>query len=169
VFSRSIRAGKGKILETRSDTTYTRRETLAMSFMSEFREFAMKGNVVDLAVGVIIGGAFGKIVDSMVSDLIMPIVGRIFGGLDFTNFFIALQDVPPGTAMTLAELRKAGVPVFAYGSFITIAINFVILAFIIFLMIKQMNRLKRAEPPAPAPPTPEDVLLLREIRDSLAK
>jgi len=137
--------------------------------MSEFREFAMKGNVVDLAVGVIIGGAFGKIVDSMVSDLIMPIVGRIFGGLDFTNFFIALQDVPPGTAMTLAELRKAGVPVFAYGSFITIAINFVILAFIIFLMIKQMNRLKRAEPPAPAPPTPEDVLLLREIRDSLAK
>jgi len=140
-----------------------------VSFMSEFREFAMKGNVVDLAVGVIIGGAFGKIVDSMVSDLIMPIVGRIFGGLDFTNFFIALQDVPPGTAMTLAELRKAGVPVFAYGSFITIAINFVILAFIIFLMIKQMNRLKRAEPPAPAPPTPEDVLLLREIRDSLAK
>jgi large conductance mechanosensitive channel len=140
-----------------------------MSFMSEFREFAMKGNVVDLAVGVIIGGAFGKIVDSMVSDLIMPIVGRIFGGLDFSNFFIALQDAPPGTAMTLAELRKAGVPVFAYGSFITIAINFVILAFIIFLMIKQMNRLKRAEPPAPPPPTPEDVLLLRQIRDSLAK
>ena len=140
-----------------------------MSFMSEFREFAMKGNVVDLAVGVIIGGAFGKIVDSMVGDLIMPIVGRIFGGLDFTNFFLALKEVPPGTAMTLAEVKKAGVPVFAYGNFITIAINFIILAFIIFLMIKQMNRLKRAEPPAPPPPTPEDVLLLREIRDNLKK
>jgi large conductance mechanosensitive channel len=137
--------------------------------MSEFREFAMKGNVVDLAVGVIIGGAFGKIVDSIVGDLIMPVVGRLFGGLDFTNFFLALKDVPPGTAMTLAEVKKAGVPVFAYGNFITIAINFVILAFIIFLMIKQMNRLKRAEPPAPAPPTPEEVLLLREIRDNLAK
>lgn len=140
-----------------------------MSFVSEFREFAMKGNVVDLAVGVIIGGAFGKIVDSIVGDLIMPVVGRIFGGLDFTNFFIALKDVPPGTAMTLAEVKKAGIPVFAYGSFITIAINFIILAFIIFLMIKQMNRLKRAEPAAPPPPTPEDVLLLREIRDNLKR
>jgi large conductance mechanosensitive channel len=140
-----------------------------MSFMSEFREFAMKGNVVDLAVGVIIGGAFGKIVDSIVGDLIMPVVGRIFGGLDFSNFFIALKEVPPGTAMTLAELKKAGVPVFAYGNFITIALNFIILAFIIFLMIKQMNRLKRAEPPPPAPPTPEDVLLLREIRDNLKR
>ncbi len=140
-----------------------------MSFVSEFREFAMKGNVVDLAVGVIIGGAFGKIVDSIVGDLIMPVVGRIFGGLDFTNFFIALKDVPPGTAMTLAEVKKAGVPVFAYGSFITIAINFIILAFIIFLMIKQMNRLKRAEPAAPPPATPEDVLLLREIRDNLKR
>jgi large conductance mechanosensitive channel len=140
-----------------------------MSFMSEFREFAMKGNVVDLAVGVIIGGAFGKIVDSIVGDLIMPVVGRIFGGLDFSNFFIALKDVPPGTAMTLAEVKKAGVPVFAYGNFITISLNFVILAFIIFLMIKQMNRMKRAEPPPPAPPTPEDVLLLREIRDNLKR
>lgn len=140
-----------------------------MSFVSEFREFAMKGNVVDLAVGVIIGGAFGKIVDSIVGDLIMPVVGRIFGGLDFSNFFIALKEVPPGTVMTLAEVKKAGVPVFAYGSFITIAINFIILAFIIFLMIKQMNRLKRAEPPPPAPPTPEDVLLLREIRDNLKR
>lgn len=140
-----------------------------MSFVSEFREFAMKGNVVDLAVGVIIGGAFGKIVDSIVGDLIMPVVGRIFGGLDFSNFFIALKDVPPGTAMTLAEVKKAGVPVFAYGSFITISLNFVILAFIIFLMIKQMNRMKRAEPPPPAPPTPEDVLLLREIRDNLKR
>ena len=140
-----------------------------MSFVSEFREFAMKGNVVDLAVGVIIGGAFGKIVDSIVGDLIMPVVGRIFGGLDFSNFFIALKDVPPGTAMTLAEVKKAGVPVFAYGSFITISLNFVILAFIIFLMIKQMNRMKRAEPPPPTPPTPEDVLLLREIRDNLKR
>ena len=140
-----------------------------MSFASEFKEFALKGSVVDLAVGVIIGGAFGKIVDSLVGDLIMPIVGRIFGGLDFTNYFVALKDIPPGTAMTLAEVKKAGVPVFAYGNFITIAINFTILAFIIFLMVKPMNRMKRAEPAAPPPPTPEEVLLLREIRDGLRK
>lgn len=142
-------------------------------FVQEFKEFAVKGNVMDLAVGVIIGGAFGKIVDSVVGDLIMPIVGRIFGGLDFTNYFIALKDVPPGVAMTLAEVKKAGVPVFAYGNFITILLNFAILALIIFVMVKQMNRLKREEAPAPAPaeppPTPEDVLLLREIRDSLKK
>jgi len=142
-------------------------------FVQEFKEFAVKGNVMDLAVGVIIGGAFGKIVDSLVGDLIMPIVGRIFGGLDFTNYFIALKDVPPGVAMTLAEVKKAGVPVFAYGNFITILLNFAILALIIFVMVKQMNRLKREEAPAPAPaeppPTPEDVLLLREIRDSLKK
>jgi large conductance mechanosensitive channel len=140
-------------------------------FVQEFKEFAVKGNVMDLAVGVIIGGAFGKIVDSIVGDLIMPVVGRIFGGLDFSNFFIALKEVPPGVAMTLAEVKKAGVPVFAYGSFITIALNFIILAFIIFIMIKQMNRLKREEAVAPAapPPTPEDVILLREIRDSLKK
>ena len=140
-----------------------------MSFASEFKEFALKGSVVDLAVGVIIGGAFGKIVDSMVGDLIMPIVGRIFGGLDFTNYFVALKEMPAGTAMTLDAVKKAGVPVFAYGNFITIAINFAILAFIIFLMVKQMNRMKRAEPPAPPPPTPEEVLLLREIRDGLRK
>jgi large conductance mechanosensitive channel len=139
--------------------------------VQEFKEFAIKGNVMDLAVGVIIGGAFGKIVDSVVGDLIMPIVGRIFGGLDFSNYFLALKDIPPGVAMTLAEVKKAGVPVFAYGSFITILFNFLILAFIIFMMVKQMNRLKRAEAAAPAapPPTPEDVLLLREIRDSLKK
>jgi large conductance mechanosensitive channel len=139
-----------------------------MSFSSEFKEFALKGNVMDLAVGVIIGGAFGKIVDSVVGDLIMPIVGKIFGGLDFNNYFIPLAGQ---TATTLVEAKKAGA-VFAYGSFITIAINFVILAFIIFLMVKQMNRLKREAPPAPpAPPapTPEDVMLLREIRDSLKK
>jgi large conductance mechanosensitive channel len=140
-------------------------------FVQEFKEFAVKGNVMDLAVGVIIGGAFGKIVDSIVGDLIMPIVGRIFGGLDFSNFFIALKDVPPGVAMTLAEVKKAGVPVFAYGSFITILLNFIILAFIIFMMVKQMNRLKREEAAAPAepPPAPEDIVLLREIRDSLKK
>jgi len=137
-----------------------------MSFMSEFREFAMKGSVVDLAVGVIIGGAFGKIVDSAVNDLIMPIVGRVLGRVDFTNLFIPLSDVPAGTPQTLDALRKAGVPVFAYGNFITIAINFIILAFIIFLMVKQMNKLKKQTPAAPAA-TPEDVLLLREIRDSL--
>ena len=139
-----------------------------MSFTSEFKEFALKGNVMDLAVGVIIGGAFGEIVDSVVGDLIMPIVGKIFGGLDFSNYFIPLAGQ---TAATLAEAKKAGA-VFAYGNFITILLNFVILAFIIFLMIKQMNRLKReAPPPPPAPPaaTPEDVLLLREIRDALRK
>jgi large conductance mechanosensitive channel len=137
-----------------------------MSFASEFREFAMKGSVVDLAVGVIIGGAFGKIVDSAVNDLIMPLIGRILGRVDFTNLFIPLSDIPPGTAQTLDALRKAGVPVFAYGNFITILINFLILAFVIFLMVKQMNKLKKQAPPAP-PATPEDVILLREIRDAL--
>jgi large conductance mechanosensitive channel len=140
--------------------------------MQEFREFAVKGNVIDLAVGVIIGGAFGKIVDSLVGDVIMPLVGKIFGGLDFSNYFIALNQVPEGVAMTLAEVKKAGVPVIAYGSFITILLNFVILAFIIFMMVKQINRLKREEPaaaPAAPPPTPEDVVLLREIRDALKK
>lgn len=140
-----------------------------MSIASEFKEFAVKGNVIDLAVGVIIGGAFGKIVDSVVADLIMPVVGGIFGGLDFSNFFVVLKDVPPGVPMVLAEVKKAGVPVFAYGNFITTAINFIILAFIIFMMVKQINRLKRAEPPPPPAATPEDVLLLREIRDSLKK
>ncbi|MBK1615187.1 large-conductance mechanosensitive channel protein [Rubrivivax gelatinosus] len=139
-----------------------------MSFVTEFKEFATKGNVVDLAVGVIIGGAFGKIVESLVGDVIMPLVGRIFGGLDFSNYFIPLAGQ---TATTLAEAKKAGA-VFAYGSFITVSVNFVILAFIIFLMVKQINRLKRNAPPPPpaAPaPTPEDVLLLREIRDALAR
>ncbi len=139
-----------------------------MSFSSEFKEFALKGNVMDLAVGVIIGGAFGKIVDSLVGDLIMPIVGKIFGGLDFNNYFLPLAGQ---TATTLVEAKKAGA-VFAYGSFITIAINFIILAIIIFMMVKQMNRMKRAEPlapPAPPAPTPEDIVLLRQIRDSLKK
>jgi large conductance mechanosensitive channel len=139
--------------------------------LTEFREFAVKGNVMDLAVGVIIGGAFGKIVDSMVGDLIMPIVGGIFGKLDSSSLFIPLAQAPEGTVRTLEALKKAGVPVFAYGNFITVAVNFTILAFIIFMMVKQMNRLKRDVPPAPAaaPVTPEDVVLLREIRDSLKK
>lgn len=140
-----------------------------MSFASEFKEFALKGNVMDLAVGVIVGGAFGKIVDSIVGDLIMPIVSKLFGGLDFSSYFIGLAGQPAG--LSLVEAKKIGA-VFAYGNFITIAINFVILAFIIFMMVKQMNRLKReapAAPPAPPAPTAEDVLLLREIRDSLKR
>lgn len=143
-----------------------------MSMASEFKEFALKGNVMDLAVGVIIGGAFGKIVTSMTEDLIMPIVGAIFGNIDFSSMYVLLGKVPEGIGSGLAELKKAGVPVFAYGNFITVAVNFAILAFIIFMMVKQMNRLKREAPPAPpAPPaaTPEDILLLRQIRDGLAK
>jgi len=137
--------------------------------LKEFKEFAMKGNVIDLAVGVIIGAAFGKIVDSVVNDLVMPVVGRILGGLDFSNYFLALKEIPAGTAVTLDAVKKAGVPVFAYGNFLTISINFVILAFIIFLLVRWINKLKRAEAaaPAPAPAEPEDVKLLREIRDSL--
>lgn len=137
-----------------------------MSFVSEFKEFAVKGNVMDLAVGVIIGGAFGKIVDSIVNDLIMPVVSKIFGGLDFSNYFIGLAGQAAG--LTLAEAKKGGA-VFAYGSFITVALNFIILAFIIFLMIKQMNRLKKDAPPAAPAATPEDIILLREIRDNLKK
>ena len=137
-----------------------------MGMMSEFKEFAMKGNVMDLAVGVIIGAAFGKIVDSAVNDLIMPVIGRIVGKVDFKDLFIALSDIPAGVPATLDAVKKAGVPVLAWGNFLTIALNFIILAFIIFLMVKQMNRLKK-EAPAVPPPPPEDVLLLREIRDNL--
>ena len=140
-----------------------------MSMMSEFKEFAVKGNVMDLAVGVIIGGAFGKIVDSVVGDLIMPIVAAIVGKPDFSNLFFVLGTVPAGTAQTLDALKKAGVPVFAWGSFLTIVLNFVILAFIIFLMVKQMNRLRRQAPPPERAAPPEDILLLREIRDALKK
>jgi large conductance mechanosensitive channel len=141
-----------------------------MSFMTEFREFAIKGSVVDLAVGVIIGAAFGKIVDSLVKDIIMPIVGRLVGGLDFSNWFVMLGSPPPSYSgpMTYEALTKAGVPLFAYGNFITVAINFFILAFIIFLMIRQINRLRRAQP-APPPAPPEEVQLLREIRDAVKK
>ena len=137
-----------------------------MSFASEFKEFAVKGSVVDLAVGVIIGAAFGKIVDSLVNDIVMPVIGRIFGGLNFADYFIALAPIPANIPQTLEAVKKAGVPVLAWGNFVTISLNFVILAFVIFLMVKQINRLKRNAPPA-APP--EDVLLLREIRDSLRK
>ncbi len=140
-----------------------------MGMMQEFKAFAIKGNVMDLAVGVIIGAAFGKIVDSMVGDLIMPMVGAIFGKFDFSNLFLVLGTPPAGTGTTLDAIKKSGVPVFAYGSFITVAVNFAILAFIIFMMVKQVNRLKRSEPAAPAPATPEDVILLREIRDSLKR
>jgi large conductance mechanosensitive channel len=142
-----------------------------MSMMSEFREFAVKGSVIDLAVGVIIGGAFGKIVDSLVKDLIMPVVGAIFGGLDFSQWFIMLRQPPAGYSgpMTYEALTKAGVPIFAYGNFITVAINFIILAFIIFMMVRAINRLKRKEPPPPPAAPPEEVMLLREIRDGLKR
>jgi large conductance mechanosensitive channel len=142
-----------------------------VSIVSEFKEFAIKGNVVDLAVGVIIGAAFGKIVDSIVRDLIMPVVGRIFGGLDFSNYYVMLADPPAGYSgpMTYEALTKAGVPLFAYGNFITVALNFLILAFIIFVMVKQINRLKREAPPPPPAAPAEDVVLLREIRDALKK
>lgn len=151
----------------KANETAASKEHLEMSFSAEFKQFAMKGNVVDLAVGVIIGAAFGKIVDSVVKDLIMPLVGRLLGGLDFSNYFVMLAQPPAGYTgpMNYEALTKAGVPLFAYGNFITVLINFVILAFIIFVMVRQINRLKRA--PAPEPATPEDVLLLREIRDSL--
>ena len=144
-----------------------------MSIASEFKEFALKGNVVDLAVGVIIGGAFGKIVDSLVKDIIMPVIGRIFGGIDFQNFFFTLASPPSGYSgpMTYDALTKAGVPLLAYGNFLTIVLNFIILAFVIFIMVKKLASAKAlidAAPAAPAPPS-EEVLLLREIRDALKR
>jgi len=137
-----------------------------MSMASEFKDFISKGNVMDLAVGVIIGGAFGKIVDSLVGDIIMPIVGKIIGNVDFSNIYVALSGQAAG--LPLAEAKKAG-SVLAYGNFISILINFLILAFVIFQMVKMVNRMKKAEPPPAAPATPEDVMLLREIRDNLKK
>jgi large conductance mechanosensitive channel len=139
-----------------------------MGMLNEFKTFAIKGNVIDLAVGVIIGGAFGKITESLVRDIIMPVVGLVVGNLDFSNLFIVLGSVPAGVPRTLADLTKAGVPVFAYGNFITVLVNFTILAFVIFLMIKQINRLKGHHEKPPTAPA-EDILLLREIRDSLKK
>ena len=140
-----------------------------MAWVKEFKEFASKGSVVDLAVGVIIGAAFAKIVDSLVKDIIMPVVGRIFGGLDFSNYFLMLSAPPPGYngPMTYDALTKAGVPLLAYGNFVTVALNFLILAFIIFMMVKQINRIRRTEPPALV--VPEETVLLREIRDSLRR
>jgi large conductance mechanosensitive channel len=138
-----------------------------MSFASEFKEFAVKGNVVDLAVGVIIGAAFGKIVDSLVTDLVMPVIGKFTGGIDFASHFYALSPVPAGIPLTVEALRKAAIPVIAWGNFINIVFNFVILAFVVFLMIRQINKLRRQHPVAAAPA--EDVLLLREIRDSLVR
>ena len=145
-----------------------------MSFVQEFKSFAVKGNVMDLAIGVIIGGAFGKIVDSVVGDLIMPLVSKAFGGLDFSNYYLALAGQAAG--LSLIEAKKMGA-VFAYGSFITVALNFIILAFIIFVMVRQMARLSAQTLASTAPTattdssaarmTPEDVLLLRAIRDSL--
>lgn len=138
-----------------------------MGMMSEFKAFAMKGNVMDLAVGVIIGAAFGKIVDSLVNDIIMPIVG-MFGNVDFSNLFIVLGS-NPNNLTALADLKKANIPTMAYGNFITILINFIILAFIIFMLVRAMNNMKKAEPPTPPSPTPEDISLLREIRDALKR
>ena len=141
-----------------------------MSFAKEFREFAIKGNVIDLAVGVIIGAAFGKIVDSLVKDIIMPVVSRIFGGLDFSSYFVMLANPPAGYngPMTYEALTKAGVPLFAYGNFFTVAINFLILAFIIFMMVRQINRLKRQEAPAAAAIS-DELVVLREIRDAVRR
>ncbi len=137
--------------------------------MKEFRAFAVRGNVVDLAVGVIIGGAFGKIVDSLVNDIVMPLISTLLGGrIDFTNLFIVLGTVPDNVPRTFDALKKAGVPIFAYGNFITISINFILLAFVIFQMVKVINRIKDEEA-KPTPPTPEDIMLLREIRDNLKR
>lgn len=137
-----------------------------MSIASEFKEFALKGNVMDLAVGVIIGGAFGKIVSSLVDDVIMPVVSKIFGGLDFSSYYVPLAGQAAG--LPLAKAKEAGA-VLAYGNFITIALNFIILAFVIFVMVKQVNRLKRETPPPPTAGPTEEVQLLRDIRDSLRK
>ncbi|MCX4165197.1 MULTISPECIES: large conductance mechanosensitive channel protein MscL [Paraburkholderia] len=141
-----------------------------MSMFKEFKEFALKGNVMDLAVGVIIGAAFSTIVTSIVKDLIMPVVGVVTGGLDFSNKFILLGHIPDnfkGNPDSYKDLQTAGVAAFGYGSFITVLINFIILAFIIFLMVKFINNLRKPAADAPPPAPAEDVLLLREIRDSL--
>ena len=143
-----------------------------MAMMEEFKKFAMKGNVIDLAVGVIIGGAFGRIVDSLVQDVIMPPIGKLFGGLDFASYYVPLNGQPYG--LPLAEAKKAGA-VLAYGNFFTILLNFVILAFVIFQMVRLMNRLRpfskaeEAAAAAAAAPPPEEVVLLREIRDALKR
>ena len=146
-------------------------KSMASTVIKEFRAFAVKGNVIDLAVGVIIGGAFGKIVDSLVNDIVMPLISTLLGGrIDFTNLFIVLGSVPDSIPRTFDALKKAGVPIFAYGNFITISINFILLAFVIFQMVKVVNKIRlQDEEPKNTAPTPEDIVLLREIRDSLKK
>jgi large conductance mechanosensitive channel len=154
-----------------ADFTNFNRRKPRMSMIDEFKNFALKGNVMDLAVGVIIGGAFSTIVNSIVKDLIMPVVGLATGGLDFSNLFVRLGNIPPtfkGNPDSYKDLQTAGIAVFGYGSFITVLINFIILAFIIFMMVRFINNLRKPEQTAPAA-TPEDVLLLREIRDELKK
>jgi large conductance mechanosensitive channel len=139
--------------------------------MKEFRAFAVRGNVIDLAVGVIIGGAFGKIVDSLVNDIVMPLISSLLGGrIDFTNLFIVLGTAPDSIPRTFDALKKAGVPIFAYGNFITISINFILLAFVIFQMVKIVNKIRaQDEEPKSVPPTSEDIVLLKEIRDLLKR
>jgi len=138
------------------------------SFILEFRQFVARGNVVDLAVGFIIGAAFGKIADSVVNDLIMPVVAGLLGKADFSGLFIPLAN-PPAVPPTLEALKRAGVPVIAYGNFLTIVLNFIILAFIVFVMVRQINRLKRRAAPAEAAAPPEEIVLLREIRDAVKR
>jgi large conductance mechanosensitive channel len=152
------------------DTNF-KEKCMTSSIMKEFRAFAVKGNVIDLAVGVIIGGAFGKIVDSLVNDIVMPLISSLLGGrIDFTNLFIVLGTVPDNVPRTFDALKKAGIPIFAYGNFITISINFILLAFVIFQMVKIVNKIRlQDEEPKPTPPTPEDIMLLRELRDALKK
>ncbi|MEK7343356.1 MAG: large conductance mechanosensitive channel protein MscL [Pseudomonadota bacterium] len=145
-----------------------------MGLISEFKTFINRGNVMDLAVGVIIGGAFATITKSLTDDLIMPVVGWIFGGVDFSRYFVRLGAIPEGfkgNPQSYADLKAAGVAMFGWGQFLTVMVNFLILAFIIFLLVRTMNRLTHKEEPAPAAPapTPEDIVLLREIRDSLKK
>lgn len=138
-----------------------------MSIISEFKEFAIKGNVMDLAVGVIIGGAFGTITTSLVEDIMMPIVALLAGGeINFKNMFIVLGEIPKGVARNYDALKAAGIPVLAYGSFVTVLINFIILAFIIFMMVKFVNRLRRQQPPVPEA-IAEEIILLREISAKL--
>jgi large conductance mechanosensitive channel len=140
--------------------------------LKEFREFAMRGNVVDMAVGIIIGAAFGKIVESLVKDLIMPPIGMLLGKVDFANLFVVLKEgAAAGPHLTVEAAQKAGAVTFNYGLFINTCISFVIVAFAVFLLIRAINRLKKqeAEKPAEPPPTPEEVVLLREIRDALKK
>jgi len=142
-----------------------------MSIVSEFKTFIARGNVMDLAVGVIIGGAFATITKSLTDDLIMPVVGFIFGGVDFSRYFVRLGEIPAtfkGDPASYADLKAAGVALFGWGEFLTVFINFLILAFIIFLLVKAVNKINPPVAEAPAE-TPEDVVLLREIRDSLKK